>query len=182
MRKCPHRKDFVLEGLFKCSGCQKERWVTGRAAFIGRTGRDCGCGGKKGIAKMKGEGFIGGHGPENNNWKGGRSIRADGYVLVQIPPIHPFACMGRRKSGGWVQVFEHRLNMAIHLERPLKSEEIVHHIDHNPSNNDIKNLLLLPSAAEHSKLEYRESKEKMERLEKENAELKQEIERLKNAC
>ena len=44
-----------------------------------------------------------------------------------------------RKDG---YIMEHRLIMAKNLGRLLTRTEVVHHIDHNPSNNYIKNLLL----------------------------------------
>jgi hypothetical protein len=47
-------------------------------------------------------------------------------------------------------VLEHRLVMAEHLGRPLKPTEVVHHIDGNNLNNELSNLLLLPSQAMHT--------------------------------
>lgn len=182
---------MVLEGKFECAECKSPRWVSGRSGAIAlmlsgssaRLGSACGCGGKKGMRRLEAGGWLNrGAGPENKNWKGGRSKRADGYVLVQLPPAHPFASMGRNKSKtpqGYRQVFEHRLVMAKHLGRPLLSREQVHHIDGNPSNNCLDNLKLCATRAEHSALEWRLTREKITKLEKENAELRQENERLK---
>jgi hypothetical protein len=51
-----------------------------------------------------------------------------------------------RKDG---YIMEHRLIMAQSIGRLLTKTEVVHHIDHNPSNNCINNLMLFASNAEH---------------------------------
>jgi HNH endonuclease len=51
-----------------------------------------------------------------------------------------------RKDGRQVAV--HRLVVEEHLGRALTSDEVVHHIDHNPLNNDISNLQVM-TRAEH---------------------------------
>lgn len=67
-------------------------------------------------------------GEENPNWKGGKFIKKNGYVLVGLP--------------GNCYVFEHRLVMEEFLKRPLKSNENVHHKNGNRSDNSIQNLEL----------------------------------------
>lgn len=177
------RPEVILEGLFKCVECGKKRWVTGRSAGLrdgnpGR-GRKCGCAGKVGLESLKRGGFQEG-GPNSQRWKGGRSVRRDGYVLIQVSPVHPFACMGTRRSKtGWKQIFEHRLKMAEKLGRPLRSKEQVHHVDGDPTNNEIENLQLMSSSAQHMRLEHAERSKHMELLEKENCALKQENEELR---
>ena len=66
-----------------------------------------------------------------------------GYVRVYLP-TSPMA-----RKDGWV--FLHRAVMAEHLGRPLRPEEVVHHIDGNPGNNKLSNLMLFPNNAEHRK-------------------------------
>ena len=80
-------------------------------------------------------------GSRHPEWKGGRNIDKDGYVLIHRPE-HPDA----RKNG---YVLEHRLNMESHLGRRLHSDEVVHHIDRNKQNNHISNLVLYSSNADH---------------------------------
>lgn len=79
-------------------------------------------------------------GPDSPAWRGGRKIREDGYIMARNPD-HPLA------SDGYV--LEHRLVMEQHLGRFLLPEEVVHHIDGNPSNNDINNLQLFASQSDH---------------------------------
>jgi hypothetical protein len=50
-------------------------------------------------------------------------------------------------------VMEHRLLMAMIVRRPLKRSEVVHHIDHDPSNNDPENLMLFRSNGAHKRFE-----------------------------
>lgn len=88
-------------------------------------------------------------GEKNPNWKGGRMIFKSGHIAV-LKPDHPY-CNNR----GYIM--EHRLIMEQHIGRYLTKYEHVHHIDHNPKNNNIENLLLL-SSSDHAFLhneEYR---------------------------
>lgn len=65
------------------------------------------------------------------NWKGGRRIDSNGYVLVY-----------RRAKRGQQYVREHRLVMEQHLGRPLKRHETVHHLNGDKTDNRIENLEL----------------------------------------
>lgn len=85
---------------------------------------------------------------ENPAWKGGRKVRKDGYVLIYAPD-HP--CATANGDGSRTYILEHRLVMERHLGRYLLPNEVVHHIDKNPSNNNIDNLRLYSSHAEHVK-------------------------------
>lgn len=72
------------------------------------------------------------------SWKGGRSLNADGYMLVLVRPDDPFAEM--RNAAGYV--LEHRLVMARKLGRPLGKDETVHHKNGNRADNRVTNLEL----------------------------------------
>ncbi len=90
------------------------------------------------IARSAGIPTKGVSGANSSQWKGGRLALPNGYVLVNIPPDHPFASM--RQSQGYV--LEHRIEMAKSLGRPLRRDETVHHIDGNQGNNAVTNLQL----------------------------------------
>lgn len=87
------------------------------------------------------------NGPGHPNWKGGRMVDADGYILIwQLD--HPHARRpAERKSGGYVA--EHRLVMEKVLGRYLRPEEVVHHKNGVHSDNRPENLEVFASNAEH---------------------------------
>jgi hypothetical protein len=76
--------------------------------------------------------MLGRCGSNNPNYRGGRRINSAGYVLVLIPGP------GRVK---YVQ--EHRLVMEQHIGRPLRSDEDVHHINGDKTDNRLENLQLM---------------------------------------
>jgi len=83
-------------------------------------------------------------GENNPSWKGGvvEKKRKGNYKrekLVRCPD--EFSEMAR--SNGYVPV--HRLKVAREIGRPLTSEEVVHHKDHDNHNNDLENLELWPN-------------------------------------
>jgi hypothetical protein len=81
-------------------------------------------------------------------WKGGRKIRKDGYILVVAPDDHPYPA-DYMKASGLKYILEHRHVMEQHLGRYLTPEEVVHHKDGDPSNNDLPNLQLFASQKDH---------------------------------
>jgi len=87
------------------------------------------------------------------NWKGGRKVRQDGYVLIVAPDDHPHPADSFRASG-LKYILEHRYVMEQHIGRYLSPAEVVHHIDGNPRNNNIENLRLYASQAEHIRQEH----------------------------
>ncbi len=110
-----------------CLDCKKERWVIlrkGNPAFI----RCRGCAGKK------------------RRGKGGKK-KSGGYICILINSTSPFAKM--RNSYGYV--YEHRLVMAKHLNRCIKSWEHVHHISGIKTDNRIENLMIV-TVSQHKKL------------------------------
>ena len=82
-------------------------------------------------------------GSKHWNWKDGIRTKKTGRIEIYSLE-HPFA----NKCG---YVLEHRLVMEKHLGRFLKLTEVVHHIDKNPKNNSIDNLMLFPSNSAHTR-------------------------------
>lgn len=81
------------------------------------------------------------YGENNPAWKGGITLKRakgnyKGVIYVRCP--EEYLAMARKDG----YIMEHRLVMAQHLGRLLDRKEVVHHIDHNPSNNNIENLML----------------------------------------
>lgn len=64
-----------------------------------------------------------------------------GYIYVRY-----YDKQGNRKIK-----YEHRMLMERKIGRLLRPEEVVHHIDENPENNDISNLMLFANDREHKR-------------------------------
>lgn len=77
---------------------------------------------------------IGARGKNSPLWQGGYT-RQDGYKVIVID--------GKRK-------LKHRHIMEQHLGCPLAEKETVHHVDGDPGNNDIENLVVLQSRGQHN--------------------------------
>jgi hypothetical protein len=79
----------------------------------------------------------------HHSWKGGRHLNIHTNRLWIYKPEHPFALDK--------YVVEYRLIMEDKIGRYLKFNEVVHHINGNPSDNRIENLQLM-TRADHTKL------------------------------
>lgn len=80
---------------------------------------------------------------KNPNWRGGRSIASNGYVLIRVGAGHPLADVR-----GYA--YEHRLVAFAMLGRQLRDDEVVHHRDGNKQNNGWHNLEVLTHAEHHA--------------------------------
>ena len=124
---------------------------------------ECGCGGlapiaknndvRRGHVKGKPTRFIKGHssrgpkGERHGNWNGGRSIQ-QGYIYI-LAPDHP-----RANGKGYVP--EHILVLEKSLGRSILPTEDCHHIDGNPVNNAIGNLMVFKTHGMHSAFHARQ--------------------------
>ena len=88
-------------------------------------------------------------GENNHNWKGGRVLTEEGYILV-------------RTENSYKK--EHRLTLEQQLGRQLKSNEEVHHLDGDKSNNDIRNLIIV-SSLDHQKIHWADPEKRKQRSE-----------------
>lgn len=96
---------------------------------------------KPGISKISGYKSIA--------WNGGRKLEIRKGIIRTVlikAPNHP-------NVSAYGYYPEHRLIMEKHIKRRLKKHEVVHHIDLDPTNNDINNLLLLDNS-QHIRLHY----------------------------
>ena len=80
----------------------------------------------------------GGDNGGRRNWRGGRVVGPQGYVYIH-KTLMDDAFHGMLYSN---YALEHRYVMALHLGRPLRKHEQVHHIDGDKKNNAIENLQL----------------------------------------
>jgi hypothetical protein len=92
-------------------------------------------------------------GEKNHAWKGGVTYFKThgnycGVKYIRCPK--EFLSMARKDG----YVMEHRVLVAQELGRPLLRSEVVHHIDHDPKNNSIENLVLFASNRDHKLHEH----------------------------
>lgn len=127
---------------FKCDNCQKE--VKRRYSRFKRNKKHKNhfCSPKCSYAFIQKE--------KHPNWKGGKYVNSYGYKMIHkdfVDEKYHSMCA----SDGYIP--EHRLVMAKKLNRPLKTEELVHHVDENRLNNKENNLEIV-TKGEHSKIHY----------------------------
>lgn len=89
-------------------------------------------------------------GAKNPAWKGGVTYkRPKGNYIGPRYVRCPADLLVMSRADGYVM--EHRLVMARRIGRPLLRTEVVDHVDHNPRNNAVSNLLLYPSNGDHKR-------------------------------
>jgi len=157
-----------------CPNCNEKRWV--RSVKDKPVYERCqSCASKKTIFTLRlKKGLMGSNSP---GWKGGRVVRAKGYILIHLQPDDFFYSM-TQKSG---YVFEHRLVVAKALGRCLHGWEIVHHkhskypagsIEDKQDNRYPENLQLIQ---EMQHMQITKLELKITQLQKENKELKRRL-------
>lgn len=92
-------------------------------------------------------------GDKNACWRGGQHKRFDGHYMVHNPN-HPFAT-----QIGYVR--RSHLVVEKYLGRYLTRQEVVHHINGDPSDDHPKNLYVFPSNSAHQKYEKLKNKSKL---------------------
>ncbi len=92
-------------------------------------------------------------GEKNPNWKGGRVVSSNGYILVRVGVEHHLSDVR-----GYA--YEHRLVAEEKLGRELVPGEIVHHINGDKQDNRECNLKVITGNAEHF-YEHRGSNSKL---------------------
>lgn len=93
-------------------------------------------------------------GANNPAWKGGVTYRRrKGNYPISVKYVRcPAELMTMARKDGYVM--EHRLIIARLAGRPLTRTEVVHHVDHNPMNNNPPNLELWPDNRSHKLAEH----------------------------
>lgn len=153
IRKIEVRKNFY-KYLLRCNQCKKEFYLDYSSVKVNDGGKFCSkkCyakwqvknqiawnKGTKGLTKANSGSFKKGvTGELSGHWKGGRRQHSLGYIKIYSPD-HPFTSKDKT-------VLEHRLIAEKILKRFLSRSEVIHHIDFNPSNNEISNLHLFTSS------------------------------------
>lgn len=82
-------------------------------------------------------------GERGSQWRGGRSIR-EGRVMLYVGREHPMADV-------YGYAYEHRLVFANASGRMLTRSDVVHHVDCDPTNNALDNLVVL-TGSEHNRV------------------------------
>lgn len=81
-------------------------------------------------------------GSKNGMWKGGRTLASNGYWLLRVGRDHHLSdCRG--------YAYEHRVVAEEKMGRKLLAGEIVHHVNHDRSDNQPENIEVVRSVAHH---------------------------------
>lgn len=94
------------------------------------------------LADVNMSGCHGNHarGADNGRWRGGRFRTSHGYIAVRVPPDHPHAWGAHPRLK---YAYEHIVVAMKFLGRPLRQDEVVHHLNENKEDNRKENLEVL---------------------------------------
>lgn len=120
------RKRARFDVEVTCPSCQKPRWVRVKSIRQRAKNYTALC---RGCAKTKGS-------PE-------RRVSKYGYARLLISKLDPKDHLLARQMTSSADIREHRLVMAKHLGRPLKSYEHIHHRNCDRADNRLANLRLV---------------------------------------
>lgn len=73
----------------------------------------------------------------------------NGYRLIYKPNYY----LSKKEGANKGYIYEHIYVATKEIGRPLNPDEVVHHLDHDRSNNDVSNLIVL-SRSHHAKLHH----------------------------
>jgi len=131
----------------RCEDCGEERVVQRNTAILEKKEHPCrSCSNKRNGLKKRGKPSwnSGKRMPEHERKIGSTYVNTHGYVEMYVGPEKSLK-YGRKN--GYVLV--HKKVMQDAIGRPLKREEVIHHIDGDKLNNNINNLYLCPSLSHH---------------------------------
>lgn len=126
-------KNYGFRYIMECNYCHKEFSINGMR-FNSGVGKFCSFSCRTAYRNTTQTG------KNSNNWRGGELKTSLGYIRVYAPK-HP--------NNRFRYVLKHRLVMEDKIGRYLTDDEIVHHVNHDKSDNRIENLTIL-SASQHS--------------------------------
>lgn len=128
----PRRKPRIVS--LKCHKCRKNFKIEFNKTYMRRKRKSI----KSFCSSMCKNNFQRIGGEFSPSWKGGRRIYPSrgGYVTLRIATNK--------------RMLEHRYVMEKHIGRKLMGKEVVHHLNEDPSDNRIENLVLCNSPGQHS--------------------------------